>query len=265
MKDNKVIKRIKDEYALLTAKKYSTIAGTLVYFFIMSIVPFCFWLTLLFGRAISSYETLLNLKIFSGFEKLVSYIAENAASATNDISVVLLATTLYSSTNLFYHIRRSGEIIYSHDGGSGLKVRLAALALMFLVIIAMAIIIAFFSAAYYFINKYFGAAAAETALYCFLPCAAFLFAMALNLYICPFRLKLREAFAGALITTALWVAAAVAFRAYLLFANAEKLYGAVSAAVVFLLWLYVMMSCFVIGVIFNSGRIDRKNKEIKKF
>lgn len=264
MKNGKILKWIKNEYALLTAKKYSTIAGTLVYFFITSAVPFCFWLTLLFGKAVD-YETVLNLKIFSGFEKLVSYIVENAASATNDVSVVLLATTLYSSTNLFYHIRRSGELIYSYDGGSGLKVRIAALALMFLVIIAMAVIIAFFSAAYYFINKYFGATSAETALYCFLPCAAFLFALILNLYICPFRLKLSEALAGALITTALWSVSAIAFRAYLLFANAERLYGAVSAAVVFLLWLYVMMNCFVIGVIFNSARIDRKNKEIKKF
>ena len=43
------------------------------------------------------------------------------------------------------------------------------------------------------------------------------------------------------------------FAVYLKFGNTGRLYGAISAAFVFLLWLYVLMVCFVAGVAFNSA------------
>ena len=44
------IRWLKEQYQILAEKKYTTIAGTLVYFLIMSITPLAFWLTLLFGK-----------------------------------------------------------------------------------------------------------------------------------------------------------------------------------------------------------------------
>lgn len=267
MKLGETIKTIKGEYEYLKSKKYSTVAGALVYFFIMSAVPLLFWLSLLFGRAIGeNYGAILELKIFSGFDKLITYIIESASSAAaGSAGIILPVTTLYSSTSLFYHFRRIGEIIYGTHGGNGIKVRLAALALMFLVITAMAVIIASFSAAYYVIYLYVGGLTAKIALYAFLFAAAFLFAVILNLYICPFRLKIGDVVTGSAITSLLWAVSAAAFVVYLYFADAEKLYGAVSAVIVFLLWLYVMMNCFVIGAVFISARVKKSEKEIKKF
>lgn len=267
MKFGDFINKAKGEYAYLKSKKYSTAAGALVYFFIMSVVPLLFWLSLLFGRAVGeNYGAILNLKIFSGFDKLITYIIESASSAAaGDAGIILPVTTLYSSTSLFYHFRRVGEIIYGTGGGNGIKVRLSALALMFLVITAMAFIIVSFSAAYYMIYKYVGGLTAKISLYAFLFAAAFLFAVMLNLYICPFRLKISDVIKGSALTTVLWAISAAAFVVYLFFANAEKLYGAVSAAIVFLLWLYIMMNCFVIGAAFISSRVKKSEKEIKKF
>ena len=37
----------------------------------------------------------------------------------------------------------------------------------------------------------------------------------------------------------------------------SRLYGALSAIIIFLLWLYILMICFIIGVIFNSERVLR--------
>lgn len=264
MKSGKLLKGIKDEYRVLTSKKYTTVAGTLVYFFIMSVVPFAFWLTLLFGKIID-YDTLLNLKLFSGAEKFISYIIESARSATDGAGIVLIVTTLYSATNLFYHIRRSGEIIYDFGHVGGIRVRLSALVIMLLAVVSIAAVIAVLSAAYYVLAKFIGGIAAESAAYICIIAAAFFFALALNLYICPFKLKIKEALPGTAITTCLWTGAVVAFGIYLHFANVSRLYGAVSVIIVFLLWLYIMMNCFVIGVIFNSARIDRVDREIKKF
>lgn len=266
MKFGDFINKAKGEYAYLKSKKYSTAAGALVYFFVMSVVPLVFWLSLLFGRAIGeNYGAILDLKIFSGFDKLITYIIDSASAAAGDAGIILPVTTLYSSTSLFYHFRRVGEIVYGTGGGNGIKVRLSALALMFLVITAMAVIIAAFSTAYYIIYKHVGGLTAKIALYAFLFAAAFLFAVILNLYICPFRLKIADVLAGSGITTLLWAVSAAAFVVYLFFADAEKLYGAVSAVIVFLLWLYVMMNCFVIGAVFISARVKKSEKEIKKF
>lgn len=40
-----------------------------------------------------------------------------------------------------------------------------------------------------------------------------------------------------------------------------KLYGALSAIIVFMLWLYVLMICFVVGVIFNSEKISARESK----
>ena len=47
----------------------------------------------------------------------------------------------------------------------------------------------------------------------------------------------------------------VGFSIYLKLSNMDRLYGALSAVIVFLLWLYVLMIGFVGGVILNSEKI----------
>ena len=126
----------KGKYALLAEKKYTTIAGTLVYFLIMSVTPLAFWLTLLFGRLSIDPEKVLTLPVFDSVENILLFIQKEAANATTGASVFLLATTLYSATNFFYHMRRSGEIIYEYKRKKhGLLVRLGALLLMFAMIL----------------------------------------------------------------------------------------------------------------------------------
>ena len=108
------IRWLKEQYQILAEKKYTTIAGTLVYFLIMSITPLAFWLTLLFGKLNISSESMLELPVFESVKNILLYIRDEANKATTGASVFLIATTLYSATNLFYHMRRSGEIIYDY-------------------------------------------------------------------------------------------------------------------------------------------------------
>ena len=49
------------------------------------------------------------MEFFADFKEIILYFRDAAESATAGASVILVATTLYSSTNLFYHMRRSGE------------------------------------------------------------------------------------------------------------------------------------------------------------
>ena len=91
----------KGKYALLAEKKYTTLAGTLVYFLIMSVTPLAFWLTLLFGRLSIDPEKVLTLPVFDSVENILLFIQKEAANATTGASVFLLATTVYSATNFF--------------------------------------------------------------------------------------------------------------------------------------------------------------------
>ena len=60
-----------------------------------------------------------------------------------------------------------------------------------------------------------------------------------------------------------WVFAVTGFAIYLKVGNISKLYGALSAIIVFLLWLYVLMVCFIAGVIFNSEKVTTPLKKRK--
>ena len=73
--------------------------------------------------------------------------------------------------------------------------------------------------------------------------------------------KIKELLPGTLITVAAWAIALIGFTVYLKIGNMGRLYGALSAIIVFMLWLYVLMICFVAGVIFNSEKISARESK----
>ena len=76
---------------------------------------------------------------------------------------------------------------------------------------------------------------------------------------------MRSFLLGTLITVVSWIGAVIGFSAYLNISNMSKLYGALSTVIVFLLWLYILMVCFIVGVILNSEKILKKHdKKLKK-
>ena len=87
----KVYNKAKNTLAYLSSKKYTTIAGTLAFFLILSIVPFIFWLTLLFGNLNLDYDQIFSLSIFAGIRDVLSYFLEAAQSATAGASGAELA------------------------------------------------------------------------------------------------------------------------------------------------------------------------------
>lgn len=260
-----LFRRLKEKYQLLTLKKYTTIAGTLVFFLIMSIVPLAFWLTLLIGKLPIDLEQIIQLSVFASVQQVLLYVQREAVNATASTSIVLLVTTLYSATNLFYQMRRSGEIIYDYDRPrQGLKMRLGALILMFIV---MALVVAFgllFALGTYLFSKLITGAWERFADYTLLLALSFALALLLNAYICPYKKPLKYFLPGAVFTVSAWAVTVVGFAFYLKISNMNKLYGALSTIIVFLLWLYVLMICFIIGVIINSEKIAVERKMIRE-
>lgn len=256
---------LKGRYELLAAKKYTTMAGTLVFFLIMSIVPLFFWLTLLVGRLPINVEEVFDLPVFASVKEIFLYVQREASNATASVSVVLVFTTLYSATNLFYQMRHSGELIYEYQPQKqGLKRRVSALVLMFIVMGIFIVFLILFALGTFLFSRYFTGVWEKVADYVLLTALAFLLALILNAYVCPYKVKLKRFLLGSALTVAAWAVAAVGFTVYLQISNMSKLYGALSTIIIFLLWLYALTICFIAGVIFNSERIVAERKEEAK-
>ena len=251
---------------MLTHKKYTTVAGTLVFFLILSVVPFTFWLTLLFGKFLVGTEEILNLEIFSQVKELLLFLQENARVSSASASLVLALTSLYSASNFFYHLRVSGEIIYDYPRKKGgLRVRFHAVLLTIATMAVIVLFLALFVGIIYFLRHLFPSMIATVIGYILLFALAFGIAVVLNLYLCPYRIRIIEVLKGCLLTTILWAAASVGFSVYLQLTNVSKLYGAITAVIIFLLWSYVMMVCFVIGVIYNEYYAEKLYKKREVF
>ncbi len=264
-KVQKAYQFVRGKYRLLSKKKYTTVAGTLVFFFVMSIVPLSFWLTLLIGKLPIDTDRLLQLPIFSSVKNILSYVRDEAKNATGGVSIVLLVSTLYSSTNLFYQMRRSGEIIYDYPRlKTGIKVRIGALALTGIIILMFIVFLALFALGTFFFSCYFSLFWERLADYLLLLVLAFLLVWLLNMYVCPYKTNMRRFLPGTGLTIGAWVLAITGFSVYLNITNMDKLYGALTTIIVFLLWLYVLMICFIVGVIFNSETIDLERKRARK-
>ena len=263
MKSNHPIRdayeKIRGAFTYLSRKKYTTLAGTMAFFLVMSVVPFLFWLTLLFGKLNINYTQIFDLEIFVEVKDIILYLRDAAQSATTGASLVLLITTLYSSTNLFYHMRRSGEIIYEfRRKKGGIVVRFSALVLMFLVMLLLIAGMSLFLLGNAVLSRVFPSFVAQLSLYALLGVIMFALILLLNLYICPYRIGARRAVWGSLLTLLLGGLASFGFSIYTKLSSMEKLYGAAVFLIVFLLWLYVLMICFVTGVIFNCRLLERE-------
>lgn len=234
----------------------------MVFFLIMSIVPMTFWIVLLLGEMPVDTERVLSLPVFSSVKEVFDFIREEAQNAASGASVFLLITSLYSATNLFYQMRKSGEIIYEFPHvRRGVKMRLGAVVLLFLVIALVLLTVLLFAIGSLILSRLFTGLWEAVAEYLLLAFLAILLVFFLNIYICPYRVPPYLFLPSALLTVAAWAVAIFGFALYLKLGNIGRLYGALTAVIVFLLWLYILTVCFTSGVIFSSERVKRYLKE----
>lgn len=247
----------KGAYATLADYKYTTIAGTLVFFLVLSLVPLLFFLTLIFGGKIST-EQLFELELFDWAKDLIGYLDAHASGAGVGAGILFVVTTVWSATGFFYHLRRSGEIICEvRRGKSGWKLRLSSVAFALITVLFIALAGGVVVGAN-LLTRSLPEWASLLIVYSLVTVFGFFGAWILNAYACPYRVSPAKTAAGSAATAFSWLVASVLFRVYLAFANPAKLYGALSAVVVFLIFLYWLMICFTAGMIYNFQRLKTR-------
>lgn len=239
-------------------KRFTTLSGTLVYFLLMSVTPFLFWLALIVGEVdLSNY---LPETFFQAIQPVITALQEAAQAATGSATIILLLTSLWSSTNFFYHLRRSGEIIFAPDiKVSAIRLRLSSLFAVFAILLIAALAAVTPFVGINVLENIMPRLLAEAITITFLTMFAYFASYFLNVFACPYKLSYAEASGGALLTVILWILCAIGFSIYLRFSNPQRLYGAITAVIVFLLWCYLMVNSLVIGLIYNAKYLIRQS------
>lgn len=260
---------LKNNYRLLSEKRFTTLAGTLVFFFMTSVMPLAVWLMLLFGKFSYLAKRIIEMPVFSSVEGVLSFFIEEAAKQRKSASVFLLATALYSATGLFYHLRKIGELVYGYKRKqSGWKLRLFSALFLFVVLSVSVCSVALVAGGGFLFSRFFPSPLSSVCTYLFMMFVSFMLVLLLNVYACPYRVRVRFLFSGSFVTAVSWTGALLLFSVYFRYGNVGRLYGALSAVVAFMLWLYALSVCFVARMIFNWKRlssVDKKQTKTEKF
>ncbi|ERL54843.1 YihY/virulence factor BrkB family protein [Psychrobacter aquaticus] len=242
------------------------------FFGFLSIFPVMAVFVLLYGLAFSPaemYEQISFLRAFipdTVYEVLNSRLSElvsNTASALTFSLIVSSLLALYAGAkgiksliiliNLAFHITQERGLIQSTIRAVGLT--FAAIVVLIIAISSIAVIPLI--AAYF----PFPQVAKTIALWSRWPIlAGIIFSSFLGLYrLAPNRdaIALKQLMPGAALATILWIILSALFSIYVQnFNNYSAEFGALSAAVVIMLWLYYSAFIVAFGAIFNSEAIE---------
>ncbi len=252
-------KQIKEFYKDLVQKRYSTLAGTLVFFLLMSIVPISFLVVLIFGAIGLDPSVLVRVPGLSRFSGAFETLYSAAQRAGSGATVFLVLSSLYSSANFFYHMRRSGEIIYNHIRPKrGLIVRLSAFIMLLVLLLLLILLIAAVTLGEAIIGLLGVGFLSRVGLYALLLAVGVILLTLVNLYVAPVRPRIKAGVVGAVFTLVWWTVATLGLNVYLNFFGYEKLYGGLATVVVLMLWLYLLMLGMTAGFVLAKRKGTQK-------
>ena len=258
-------KKIKEFYKDLVQKRYSTLAGTLVFFLLMSIVPISFLVVLIFGAIGLDPSVLVRVPGLGRFSSAFDTIYLAASRAGSGATVFLVLSSLYSSANFFYHMRRSGELIYAHARPRrGLIVRLSAFVMLLVLLLLLILLIAAVTLGEAVIGLLGVGFLSRVGLYALLFAVGVVLLTVVNLYVAPVRPRLKAGMVGAVFTLAWWTVATLGLNVYLNYFGYEKLYGGLATVVVLMLWLYLLMLGMTAGFVLAKRRSRQKFQKMEE-
>lgn len=246
---------------IISNKKTAILSGGLVFFTLLELVPLAYLTTLLvslFGSQIDFQSNLLIVKQFEGVTKYVFETAKNLGASGN---IFAFLVTTYSATNFFFHLRRTGEIVYNYSSKNNIFTRVISFVIMFVLLVGFF----FFQSVYIFIAKLsilvLGSLLGRVVNYTAILLSLLFFICVLNLYACPYKVKIKDVFVGSLYTCIFSIVMTIVFFVYVnYFASYSEIYGKITIIVVFLLWLNIIMKGLIGGMNLNVYLIGKRRK-----
>ena len=255
---NKAFTAFKEYYKFSKAKKGVILAGSLVFYLLLGIVPYFYVAAEICKVLEINFDSFSEILASYVGGDTVKYIIDSSNVNTAGENIIFLALTLYSSATLFYYLKRIGETLYvAERQKSFVMVRIWSIVVMFII----QILIVVFGAVNISINSAIrGKPILKVITFCLTALFIFGALLIINKFVCPTKNKIKDIYAGSLFTTAHWIIFTTGFTFYVkYFANFTRLYGALSFIVIFLIWLYLLMQGLVSGVVINVYKSVKKN------
>ena len=233
-------------------KKTVTFAGALVFFSLLALVPtlYLFSLTLsVFGKELS---TLGGFYITEEFLVVKDFVFLGVKNIGAGGGVVASFIAVYSSASIFLHLRFVGEVIYNYSSQKPILIRILSI----IGAIVISLIISFLIVVYGVLSpitiKLLGVLGKAINLFIIMA-IIFIAVVLLNLFACPYKLKLKEVIKGSLFTCVFGVVFTVIFMLYLkYFSSYDRIYGKIAVIPIFFIWLFIVMRCIVGGIALNA-------------
>ena len=259
---------VKEFFQMSANKKSATLSGALVFFTLLGIVPVTYIISLIFSICGTEIEAVNKLFSYPEFSEIASYLTQTALKmgASGNILVFLIA--LYSSGNVFYHLKQSGEVIYNYNKKDSFLSRIINILITFITVWIIALLLVFYVAVIPIIIKVCGSKLTNVINVLVGVTTVFVVSILINYYACPYKLKFYEVYKGAIYSTVFTFIATYFFLIYIRnFSNLNEVYGKVAIVIVFLSWLYLMINGVFKGIILNVFFMSRtkKYKPIKNY
>jgi len=252
------------------------LAGSLSYFFMMTMVPFCLFLVAIFGYFLGNNDVFL--KFFSA--KLTGFFPSITYKITEELRKLISYRGLGTFTLILYgllsfqflsSLETAVNTVFKLRSGRPLHVSLVR-SLIIVTLIIIVIIVSFGASSAISILKVvhdiFPAIKVGKIAGCLIgyviPFMLIFFIVVIMYKLLPMKkVQLRNAIAGSLFTTLLLEAAKHIFTFYVVkVVHLGTVYGPLSAFVIFLLWVFYSSCIFLIGaeVVHNLQGTARRTK-----
>ncbi len=249
-------------------KKSATLSGSIVYFTLFGIVPMAYLCSLILSFIGKELIDVIKPFVYPQLTDVALYVTETATKLGKTGNIIVAFIALYSSANIMFHLKSSGEFIYNYTSKNSFFKRATSIIVTFLIICAFCML----STIYVFLTPLLKAKISG-AVYPFVNVfviiiATFLFSIVVNFYVCPYRISLREIIIGSAYTSAVSLISSVVFFIYIkYFAMYSEIYGAIATILVFLSWLYLIVKSLIDGITLNVyllGKTAYRNKKALK-
>lgn len=241
------------EYSrFLRSKKSATLSGAIVYFIIIGLVPMAYLSSLTLSIIGKELGEVLSPFVYPELKEVFLYVIQTAKNLGGVGNAVVGFVALYSSANVLFHLKSSGEVIYNYSTKNSLFKRLISLILTFVIICVLSLFFACYVALIPVISKVLNKYLYSALNIFVLLLAVFLLSILLNFYVCPYRIEVKDALFGSFYTCVLCLISSIVFFIYIkYFAIYSKIYGAIAVILVFLSWLYLIVKAFIDGLVLN--------------
>lgn len=228
-------------------RRYDTLAGTLSFFFILNCIPIAY-VTLYFYDMIAS-KLNLELDFLNKVKEILSF------DLSIGVSIFFIIATIYSASQLFVQIKKTGEIIYNvKKPRSSLKVKFFSIigAVLFTCILIVGLL--FLSLANQLIKNFPPVVLQICTIFIIVVIYYFIIVL-IDKLASPDAVTIKQIKKGTIITLLYTLVSSIVFYLYLtFFASYDFLYGYLTTLLVFLLWVYTIMKGIVIGMVINATK-----------